>query len=325
MARQLQSRQEQLAITQDALRTSEEHHRLLAENTTDMITRFDPNFERIYVSPASKELLGYTQQELVGRTPLEIVHPDDHGIMEAELHGPLKAGQLAAIATFRTQRKDGAYRWTEVSGRRLPDGGGYVVITRDVTERKVIEQQLEEANRRLEQLAMQDPLTGLPNRRRLEDLLNKEFRRSTRLRRPISLIMIDVDWFKAYNDAYGHPAGDSCLRLIAGAISAVLRQPVDLVARMGGEEFAVLLPNTTRDDALHVAERVRLAVRDLELPHRGSPLSIVTISLGVETCSPHQEGMVESMLLSAADKALYIAKSGGRDCVCGGIEPVPAL
>jgi diguanylate cyclase (GGDEF)-like protein/PAS domain S-box-containing protein len=324
MARQLQFRQKLLTTTQEALQTSEEHHRLLAENTTDMITRFDKDFSRTYVSPASREMLGYTQEELVGRLPSEIVHPDDWGIMEADLHGPMRLGR-AATATFRTQRKDGDYRWTEVSGRRLPNGAGYVVITRDVTPRKIIEQQLEEANRRLERLAMQDPLTGLANRRRLEELLHKEFHRSTRLRRPISLIMMDVDWFKAYNDAYGHPAGDACLRLIAGAVSAVLREPGDLVARIGGEEFAVLLPNTSLDDALAVAERVRQAVRDLELPHGGSPFAIVTISLGVETCLPTDQSMVESLLISAADKALYLAKSGGRDCVYGGESLAAAL
>ncbi|MBN8901594.1 MAG: diguanylate cyclase [Rhodospirillales bacterium] len=315
MGRQLGIRDRQLSEALRALHVSEERHRLLADNATDMITLFDRDFQRTYVSPACKDVLGYTQTELLGRNPQEIVHEDDLAIMEAQLHGPLRAGQATALSTFRTRHKDGTYRWLEVSGRRLPDGGGFVVVTRDVTRRKTVEQALEAANRQLEALAMEDPLTGLANRRRFDFLLDKEWRRSCRRNLPLSVVMLDADWFKQYNDTFGHPAGDVCLQGIASAIEGVLRRPADLAARYGGEEFVVMLPDTDHAGARHMAERIRAAVRALAKPHPESPYGIVTVSLGVATAWPLPNGEPggQGALVSAADHALYEAKASGRN------------
>ncbi|MBN8875125.1 MAG: diguanylate cyclase [Rhodospirillales bacterium] len=326
MGRQLDARDRQLSHVLEALHISEERHRLLAENATDMITLFDRNFHRTYVSPACKDVLGYTQEELLGRNPVEIVHQDDLAVMETQLHGPLRSGQATALSTFRTRHNDGTYRWLEVSGRRLPDGQGFVVVTRDITRRKTIEQALEAANRALEAMAMEDALTGLANRRRFDSLLDKEWRRSCRRGLALSVIMVDADWFKQYNDMFGHLAGDACLRAIARAIDGVLRRPADLGARYGGEEFVVLLPDTDHAGALHMAERIRLAVRALAKPHPESPHGFVTVSLGVATAWPQATSQPgdEMILTAAADNApTACGAPNSISSRCRGDRPAP--
>jgi diguanylate cyclase (GGDEF)-like protein len=159
-------------------------------------------------------------------------------------------------------------------------------------------------------------LTGLANRRGFDTGLREEFVRALRHGRPLALIMIDADYFKQYNDTYGHPAGDACLRRIGEAIKAARNRPGDLSARYGGEEMAVLLPDTSVDGALAVAEKIRAAIMALQITHGGSPFGMVTVSAGIAACVPAHHGDNESQLLDAADRALYLAKAGGRNCCC---------
>ena len=166
---------------------------------------------------------------------------------------------------------------------------------------------------RIRGLMILDGLTGIPNRRHFDEILREEWMRGVRNQKPLSLIMIDLDHFKRYNDAYGHAAGDACLQQVAGALRKALQRPVDLVARYGGEEFVCLLPETDAPGALKLAARIKEEVAALALPHRDSPTtSRVTLSQGVATALPVAEGQPESLLL-AADTALYDAKRGGRD------------
>ena len=312
MASGLQARTRQLATAHDALRDSEEHHRLLADYSSDMITRFGPDFCRVYVSPASRDVMGYAPEELVGHVPAGIVHPDDWLVLDATLNAPLRAGQEASRAMYRAIKKDGTCVWLESHGRRMSSGEGFVVTTRDVSERKAFEARLEEANRQLEELAWHDALTGLANRRRFDQALVAEMRRAQRQGVPLALVVIDIDRFKAYNDGYGHPAGDTCLRTVAGAIESVLRRPSDMAARLGGEEFAVLLPNTAEDGLRLMTGRICDAVRMLALPHAGSEAGIVTVSAGAATRTPQGDNDQDT-LMHLADQALYAAKRGGRD------------
>jgi diguanylate cyclase (GGDEF)-like protein/PAS domain S-box-containing protein len=312
MAFRLQVRNRQLSDVQNALTESDLHHRLLADNSSDMIARFSPAFRSTYVSPAARHLLAYEPAELVGREPADIVHPDDRALLETMLTGPLKAGQYTARASYRALRKDGAPVWVESTGRRLPSGGGFVVVTRDVSVREEYEQQLKEANRRLADLAHQDALTGLGNRRRFDDMLALEYRRAARLRIPFGIVMIDIDRFKAYNDSYGHPAGDVCLRQVAAAVQQSVGRPSDFAARLGGEEFGILLPGTDNDGIRVLADRVCAAVRDLRLEHAGSEAGIVTVSVGAAVVSPHETANPGD-LIELADRALYFAKRNGRN------------
>jgi diguanylate cyclase (GGDEF)-like protein len=181
-------------------------------------------------------------------------------------------------------------------------------------ERKVAERtrQLALANERLAQLSVTDPLTGLANRRRLEQTVREERRRARRTHAPLSLAMVDIDHFKQYNDKYGHRAGDRCLQRVATQISRNVRES-DLVARYGGEEFAIVMPNTDSAAGNEVAQRVRLAVTAL-----GEPLAegdVVTVSAGVATLY-HSEWADTDQLLEWADAALYEAKRTGRNRVC---------
>lgn len=174
-------------------------------------------------------------------------------------------------------------------------------------------QQLQAANQELERLASSDGLTQLANRRRFDQYLAKEWRRLEREQAPLSLILCDVDYFKIYNDTYGHQAGDCCLQKVAAALSHAVKRPADLVARYGGEEFAVILPRTEVEGAYQVAEKIRTSVLGLKTPHAGSPINeYVTISLGVASAIP-QRGFPPAELIAMADEALYQAKQAGRD------------
>lgn len=169
-----------------------------------------------------------------------------------------------------------------------------------------------EANRTLELLALEDGLTGLANRRQFDLFLQAELERARRDGRFVALLMIDVDFFKPYNDHYGHPQGDECLRLVSLLIKQNMSRSGDLIARYGGEEFAAVLPGTDAVGAFLVAEKIRRAVQEAGFLHAKSPEGIITISLGVSARIPTQEDIPE-FLIAAADKALYTAKASGRN------------
>ena len=165
----------------------------------------------------------------------------------------------------------------------------------------------------LSHLALTDGLTDVPNRRSFDERLEREWRRGLRSDRPLSLIMIDIDHFKEFNDHYGHPAGDECLRCVARIIDDTLDRPGDMVARYGGEEFACILPETNQGGATGLAERLRMAVAGAEIVHEASTTyPFVTISVGVATLVPDYIRKA-SILIEMADDALYSAKKGGRN------------
>jgi diguanylate cyclase (GGDEF)-like protein len=174
---------------------------------------------------------------------------------------------------------------------------------------------LQKLNETLEKLALQDGLTGLANRRQFDMVLKDELSRATRAASSLALIMIDVDCFKKYNDIYGHPAGDDCLRQVGKALRVAEVRGGDLVARYGGEEFAVLLPSTDVTGALKVAEEIRQTVHALELKHDGNRSGVVTISAGVNVLAPVTAADTPAALIGTADEALYAAKAAGRNQV----------
>jgi diguanylate cyclase (GGDEF)-like protein len=177
------------------------------------------------------------------------------------------------------------------------------------------------ANRQLEKLSLTDPLTEIANRRSFEQRLDVEWRRSFREQVPVSLVMIDIDHFKRYNDRFGHPAGDECLRQVAATLTQHSRRPWDMPARLGGEEFAVVLPHTEADGAAKVAEVFRASIAHLGLSHPDSAFKIVTISVGVATVYPHEAGRTPQGLIETADAALYVAKTTGRNRVQQHVVP----
>ncbi|MBE9126734.1 MULTISPECIES: response regulator [unclassified Coleofasciculus] len=173
--------------------------------------------------------------------------------------------------------------------------------------------QLEQANRELQRLATLDGLTGVANRRRFDQYIEDEWWRMMREESPLSLILCDIDFFKKYNDTYGHQAGDACLRRVADALRFCAKRSVDLVARYGGEEFAVILPSTTAIGASQIGEEIRSVINSLKIAHGASPVSdYVSVSLGVAHLQP-SVNTSPTLLIAEADKALYKAKALGRN------------
>lgn len=176
-----------------------------------------------------------------------------------------------------------------------------------------IQKELKEANKKLHQLTLRDGLTGIANRRAFDDYISREWLRAVREKTFLSVILLDIDHFKLYNDTHGHQAGDRCLQKIAVALTETIHRPADLVARYGGEEFALVLPNTDRDGAVHVAEMLQEAIIELKIPHEMSPVSeVVTASFGVATVQPSGKSK-HSQLIELADRMLYQAKRAGRN------------
>jgi diguanylate cyclase (GGDEF)-like protein len=221
----------------------------------------------------------------------------------AGLHGAINAGLFAVCAVFAVF---GAWR-LETQTRR-----NWALMLRERLARR----ELADSNSELTELAQRDPLTGLANRRAYETCERASWRRAEEKSVAVGLIVVDIDHFKLYNDFYGHPAGDACLQTVARTLGEQLRGAEDLVARVGGEEFAILLPDLSVETAGDIAERVRQAVADLELPHLGcGPGKIVTISCGACSLVP-RAGACPKDLFAAADAALYAAKQTGRNRVC---------
>ena len=207
-------------------------------------------------------------------------------------------------------------RWLQLRTRPTSSGSTMVVVS-DVTRLKLAELALHTTTNQLKHLVRTDGLTDLLNRRAFDEALEIEIRRSARAATPLSLLLIDVDSFKAYNDRYGHPAGDGCLRLVSQHLKASLKRPADLAARYGGEEFTAILPDTNETDAFEVAERFRRALADVRLVHEASDRGYLTASVGVATYMPDNLHRDALELVRAADEALYSAKAAGRDQVFG--------
>ncbi|MBB5057121.1 diguanylate cyclase (GGDEF)-like protein/PAS domain S-box-containing protein [Granulicella aggregans] len=304
------------ARTRLRLEASETRFRLLAEASRDMIVLAGLDGERKYVSPAATELLGWSQEELLRGSYLDIVHPEDIAKFVAML-GDCREGKETGSLSYRCRKQDSTYLWLEANVRLFRDTStnepaGFVYVKRDISERKVAESKLQDAFNTVEQLALVDGLTGVANRRLLDETLGREWARAIRDGTLLSVLLIDVDYFKPYNDLYGHLAGDTCLRALANAIQVILRRPPDLLARYGGEEFVVVLPNTPHAGAEAMSERILQAVEQCCIKHAGSPYGNVSVSVGCATGFASLESDPNE-LLKAADLALYRAKAAGRN------------
>lgn len=294
-------------------------HKLVTENSRDIIILADFNGRRSYVSAVAESMGGWTREELLEQGSFGLVHPEDVPRTVAAVQ-ELRSGAEGTMVECRAQKKNGEYVWVEANLHVVRDPAtgapsGVLNILRDISERKQAEQKLQEAYSAVEALAVTDALTGLANRRRFDQYIAKEWRRGMRDGKPLSMLLIDADFFKSYNDAYGHLRGDSCLRQIAESCQDVVARPGDLVARFGGEEFAIILPNTDNAGAMQVANEVCLALRGRKLPHNGNLPGIVTVSIGCATMIP-QFGKHAPDLIEMADQALYRAKANGRNQVC---------
>ncbi|MYM23150.1 diguanylate cyclase [Duganella sp. FT135W] len=303
----------------------------LVSNTGVLMLRQPFDSDRVGGSMRDSELYRYyAQQSGAGRIGSHVFHSSHDGELRLNSFRPLEHYPLFVTAAL--SREEMLERWRRDTFTRSI---GVVVLAaligffgkrlvsqiklRELAEAELRKARdaLESANRTLERQAMQDGLTGLANRRQLDVTMGNEFSRATRHGSTLAFIMIDVDYFKQYNDVYGHSAGDEVLRAVSKLIKALTpKRPGDLSARYGGEEIGILLPSTDLQGAEAVAERIRRAVENLQMAHSGSSFGHVTLSAGVATITPKRGVHLAHMLVEAADKALYVAKSEGRNRVC---------
>jgi diguanylate cyclase (GGDEF)-like protein/PAS domain S-box-containing protein len=308
LVRQLHERQRMAA----ALLAKEADFRLLAEQSSDMVTRIGFDERILYASPSCARVVGWEPGQIIGTLALAGVNAEDLPRVQQTV-AALKLGEAEeARIIYRTRHRDKNEVWIETALRvtRVPETGeinGVVAVSRDMTEHKDLEN-------KLAALATSDGLTGLANRRHFDERLLDEWARAKRDGTPLSLLLIDVDHFKKFNDQYGHQAGDACLRSVARVLAEQAQRPADLVARYGGEEFVLLLPNTDAEGCEQVGEKVRGALHEFGMLHALNPPSkLVTVSLGGATNLPAGALAECTSLVEAADRALYAAKDSGRD------------
>ncbi len=227
------------------------------------------------------------------------------------------------VAKFRCRLKrkgTPSYMWalcfakiSYTASGRTNGFNGYAVDIRDTVK---AEQNFKKANEKLTALSVMDGLTQIPNRRKFDECLENEWNRHIREKKPLSLILCDIDFFKNFNDTYGHQAGDDCLKKVAAAIDKSVCRSSDVVTRYGGEEFSAILPNTGIQGAELIAERIRTAIQSLHIEHKTSSVSkCVSVSLGIGTCIPEQ-GSSSDIIITMSDKALYRSKANGRNQHC---------
>ncbi|WKA31309.1 diguanylate cyclase [Bradyrhizobium roseum] len=297
--------------TELALREREAHYRLLANNIADIIILIDARGVLRYVSQSVEPVLGQRPEDMLGKSCFEMIHPDDQESVRSAT-AQLSGIDTVSTVVFRTWRADGTPVWVESNFKLAalpvkPAQAEFLCVIRDVTERKRMEDELNQLNRRLTQLAATDGLTGLTNRRAFDDFLLRQYECCDE----ISVLLLDIDGFKGYNDTHGHQAGDRCLRAVAKVIGDATLNTSGLSARYGGEEFAVVLPDTGEGDALKVAEAIRLAVRALGIANPISSRGYITVSAGVAARTDATRD--DSALVGDADSALYEAKRLGRN------------
>ncbi|OXC76802.1 GGDEF domain-containing protein [Caballeronia sordidicola] len=276
----------------------------------------------IFVNPAFERMTGYSSEEITNVNCRYLQNDDREQPELRVVKNAIKAGQYCLVIV-RNYRKDGTMFWNELSISPIYDANGVVTnfigIQKDVTARVLIQQQLRDENQslaeirvNLEQLAIKDGLTGIYNRRFFDMQLEIQWGIARRNNEPLTLIMIDVDHFKQFNDIYGHNAGDNALKRIADSLNKSFLRSSDFVARYGGEEFVVLSVGMTQAQAALFSATLCQRVRDLGIPHSASSTGYITVSIGfsVHAFVTHDHS---SVLLGRADKSLYAAKQRGRD------------
>ena len=292
-------------MAENALRESEERMRTITQMAASAIVMIDAAGAVSFWNPAAESLFGYSAEEAMGMDLHRIIAPRHYEDFQKGFTGFSETGKGAVVGRtleMTAQRKDGTEFPVDlsISGIRIKEQWHAVGIIGDITERK-------QAEHKLREYAERDALTGLLNRRKLYEVLEQEKERAVRYSRSLSLIMFDIDHFKAVNDTYGHAVGDMVLKKIASVVAGHIRK-ADALGRLGGEEFAVLATETTAESALALAEKIRFAVEMTEHDHVGK----VTVSIGV---SAYDHGLTLDEFVRRADEALYAVKNNGRNRV----------
>lgn len=304
-------------MTTHDIATDDAVYKTLLESTRAIPWKIDwATMQFAYIGPQIEELLGWTPDSWVTvQDWAERMHPEDRQWAVDFCVAQSMAG-VDHEADYRALCSNGDYVWIRdvVHVVRNDDGtvNSLVGFMFDISERKRTEEKLVAMQRELEELSFKDGLTNVANRRRFDHVMDASWERARNQREPIALLMIDIDYFKQYNDRYGHLAGDDCLRRVASVLAQAATRPNDLLARIGGEEFAMLLPGTSASGAVGVAEHCRQLLKDAKILHGPAPLGRLTASIGVGAITP-EDGDSWVSLLDRVDRRLYAAKQAGRD------------
>ncbi len=320
----LQIQLDERVMMTEVLHENEQQFRALVATIPGAVYRIRLDSEWIieFISDAIEEITAFPASHFKwqpAKTYRDIIHEEDqktvlNAIQEDGME-PLKTFTIE----YRALDANKKLRWFMETGQAVFSNEGEPLwldgVISDISDRKFAEAALQEANKELERLASVDGLTQIANRRQFDECLEKEWKRMKRKKKKLSLILTDIDFFKLYNDNYGHQKGDECLKNVAKAIHSIERRPADLTARYGGEEFVMVLPDTDSAGAAHVAERIRKKVQSLQISHAHSKAEpVITLSLGVSTLVPDNDHEPKT-LITAADEALYEAKESGRNRV----------
>ena len=286
-----------------------EYYRIMTENLSDIISTFNYEWKYLYISPSSKIVLGYDSKEVVGKSINDFIYSQDIDLVNSFKQRISNASGIATIR-YRFMKKDGSYIWVESTLRTMKGGNGnieeWIAASRDITEQKDIEEKLKD-------MSYIDGLTEIHNRRYFDETIVREWGSAIINSEPISLLILDIDYFKKYNDKYGHLKGDECLKFVASSINKLMLRGSDFVARYGGEEFVIISNNTNESGALAIAERVRANIEVLNIENINSKVKTnLTISIGVATIIPN-DAINFKKLIANADEALYKAKKNGRN------------
>ncbi len=307
-------------IARKRLSSSEQKYKIIADNLQEVIFQTDLKQKITYLSPSWETLTGYPAKTYLGMHWQDLLHEEDRARGLAKCNAFMTCQTDDYHEELRVERSDGILRWVEVNAHVLVDWNGVAYGTigsmLDITERINALEELRLKNRLLDQLAVTDALTGLYNRRHFDHQLELEIKRACRDKTPLTLAMCDIDYFKHYNDTYGHQLGDAALKQVARTIRNQCQRETDIVARFGGEEFVVILPGTDKKSACEILEAIRRGVANIGIEHRASEIAgHITISIGavaLDTALP-DECISPEILLKRADDALYESKRKGRD------------
>ncbi|WP_018954910.1 GGDEF domain-containing protein [Thioalkalivibrio sulfidiphilus] len=306
--------------TNEGMDTDSDVYRTLLESTRAIPWKIDwQTMQFAYIGPQIEALLGWSQDSWVSVEDwAQRMHPEDRDKVVNFCVSQSQAG-TDHEADYRALTADGRYVWIRdvVHVVRNEDGEVHALVgfMFDISERKKNEQELVRLQKELEDLSFKDGLTGVANRRMFDSVLSLEWSNARRNHQPLSLILLDIDYFKQYNDFYGHLQGDDCLMHVARILESAATRARDFIARFGGEEFVLVLPETDAPAAEKVAQRCRTLILDARIPHESSEsLPFLTASLGVGTIIP-SHGDEPSEFVDEVDRLLYKAKQEGRNRV----------
>lgn len=298
-------------------------YKTLLESTKAIPWKIDwKTMKFAYIGPQIENLLGWAPDSWASVEDWAArIHEEDRERVVNFCVAQSKAG-VDHEADYRALTRDGNYVWirdvVHVVRKENGEVDALVGFMFDISERKKTEEKLLSLQKELEALSFKDELTGIPNRRMFDSILEVEWTNATRSRLPLSLILFDIDHFKQYNDHYGHIQGDNCLRRMAQLLNRAATRPRDFLARIGGEEFVLVLPETDAEAAAKVARRCQDLLAEEGIPHEQSPVSpILTISLGIGTITPGRSDRPIDFI-EEVDKRLYKAKEKGRNRIVGG-------